>query len=89
MRQVRSCSCSGAIRNSVWPIGKPGAGVAACDFFLRPLRELFVEAAELEEEALTALRNTWRPFDSEVYRTVEQERIDTKRLRRQVESKTS
>ena len=52
--------------------------------FLRPLGELFVEAAELGEEALTALRNTWRPFDSEVYQTLEQERIDTKRLRRQV-----
>ena len=35
--------------------------------FLSPLGELFVEAAEREEEALRTLRNTWRPFDSEVY----------------------
>ena len=31
--------------------------------FLRPMGELFVEAAEREEEAIRRLRNTWRPFD--------------------------
>ena len=52
--------------------------------FLRPMGELFVEAAEREEEALRVLRNTWRPFDSEVYNALNQERNDAGRLRRQV-----
>ena len=52
--------------------------------FLRPLGELFVKAAELEEKAHRTLRNSWRPFDSAVYKNLEQERSAAKRLRRQV-----
>ncbi len=52
--------------------------------FLRPLGELLVEAVELEQRALIELRNTWRPFDSEVYETLEQKRNEARRLRRQV-----
>ena len=41
--------------------------------FLRPM-----------DEALRDLRNTWRPFDSEVYNRLDQERNEARRLRRQV-----
>ena len=54
--------------------------------FLRPMGELFAEAAEREEEAIRHLRNTWRPFDTEVYQTLDRERSGVKRLRRQVEA---
>jgi hypothetical protein len=53
--------------------------------FLRPLGELFVEAAEREEEALRTLRNTWRPFDAEVYQALDRERNNVGKLRRQVD----
>ena len=39
--------------------------------FLRPLGELFVVAAELEDEALRQLRNTWHPFDASVYEALD------------------
>ena len=52
--------------------------------FLRPVGELFVEAAEREEETLRVLRNSWRPFDSEVYATLDRERSAVRKLRRQV-----
>lgn len=52
--------------------------------FLRPLGELFVEAVEREEEALRTLRNTWSPFDPTVYETLDDERNNSRRLRRQV-----
>ena len=52
--------------------------------FLRPLGELLVEAAEREEQALRTLRNTWRPFDNDIYRTLDLERNNANRLRRQV-----
>ncbi len=52
--------------------------------FLRPLGELLVEAVEREQNALIGLRNTWRPFDSGVYKTLEQKRTQARRLRRQV-----
>ncbi len=52
--------------------------------FLRPLGELLVEAAEREDEGLRVLRNTWRPFDAEVYKTFDRERAATGKLRRQV-----
>ena len=54
--------------------------------FLRPLGELLVEAAEKEEQALRVLRNTWRPFDAEVYGRHDLERNAANRLRRQVAS---
>ena len=52
--------------------------------FLRPLRELLVEAVEREEQALRTLRNTWRPFEAEIYRSLDKERNTVGRLRRQV-----
>ena len=52
--------------------------------FLRPLGELIVEAAEREEQAIRLLRNTWRPFDADVYRTLDTERNMAGKLRRQV-----
>jgi hypothetical protein len=54
--------------------------------FLQPMGELFVEAAEREEETLKALRSGWRPFDAAVYHALDQERIDARRLRRQATS---
>ena len=53
---------------------------------LRPLGELLVEAAEREEQALRLLRNTWRPFDADVYRSLDQQRNTAGKLRRQVAS---
>jgi len=56
--------------------------------FLRPVGELFVEAAEREEQALRLLRNTWRPFDAEVYQALDRERVAAGKLRRQVATGT-
>ncbi|MCH8206417.1 MAG: hypothetical protein IH956_05375 [Chloroflexi bacterium] len=52
--------------------------------FLRPLGELFVAAVEQEHDALRALRNAWRPFDSTVFTAFDDERAAVNRLRRQV-----
>jgi hypothetical protein len=46
--------------------------------------ELFVESADREEEALRGLRSGWHPFDGAVYHALDQERIEARRLRRQV-----
>ena len=43
-----------------------------------------MEAAEREEQAIRLLRNTWRPFDADVYRTLDTERNMAGKLRRQV-----
>ena len=51
---------------------------------LQPVGELFVEAIELEEEALQALRDAWRPFDPQVYGPLDAQRSEARRLRRQV-----
>ena len=51
---------------------------------LGPLRELMVEAAELEEEGLRTLRNAWRPFDVDVYKAFDGRRNSSARLLRQV-----
>ena len=51
---------------------------------LRPLGEILVEAAEREERALRVLRDTWRPYDVDVYARVDQERSTAGKLRRQV-----
>ena len=51
---------------------------------LRPLGEILVEAAEREERALRELSNTWRPNDTKVYQTLDQERRTAGKLRRQV-----
>ena len=51
---------------------------------LRPLGEILVEAAEREERALRVLRDTWRPYDVDIYSGVDQERSTAGKLRRQV-----
>ena len=52
--------------------------------FLQPVGELFVEAIELEEEAFRVLRDTWRPFDRQVYAPLDKRRSEANGLRRQV-----
>ena len=49
-----------------------------------PLRELLVEAAEQEQEGLRNLRNSWRPFNVDVYKAFEGRRNSAARLLRQV-----
>ncbi|MDA0734885.1 MAG: hypothetical protein O2909_09820 [Chloroflexi bacterium] len=51
--------------------------------FLRPMGDSLVDAAQREEEALRILRNTWRPFATDAYRALDQERDNARRLRRQ------
>jgi hypothetical protein len=51
---------------------------------LRPLGEILVEAAEREEAALRGLRNTWQPFDANVFDLLDRERNTAGKLRRQV-----
>jgi hypothetical protein len=51
---------------------------------LRPLGEILVEAAEREEVALRGLRNTWQPFDANVFDRLDLERNTAGKLRRQV-----
>ncbi|MBQ11613.1 MAG: hypothetical protein CMJ45_08690 [Planctomyces sp.] len=52
--------------------------------FLRPMGELMVEAAEREEGALKELRTSWRPFDPQVFQTLDRQRNTSGKLRRQV-----
>ena len=52
--------------------------------FLGPFRELFVEAAEREGEGLRDLRDSWRPFDVDVYGTFEARRTVAAKLLRQL-----
>ena len=51
---------------------------------LRPMGEIMVEAAEREERALKALRDHWQPYDAATYRSLDQERSASGKLRRQV-----
>ncbi|MDE2801888.1 MAG: hypothetical protein OXK21_03280 [Chloroflexota bacterium] len=51
--------------------------------YLLPMYNLLVEAVEREEGAIRALRNTWRPFTVDAFKTVDQERVTADRLRRQ------
>jgi hypothetical protein len=53
--------------------------------FVSPMEDLLMEAAQREEEALRVLRNTWRPFTTDAYRALDQERANAERLRRQAE----
>lgn len=50
--------------------------------YLRPSSDLLAEAIEGEAAALRSLRSTWRPFDPDVYRELEQARADADNLRR-------
>ena len=52
--------------------------------FLRPLGELMVEAAEREEGAFKELRTSWRPFDPQVFQTLDRQRNTSGKLKRQV-----
>ena len=56
------------------------------DSFVRPMAETLVEAAEREEEALRVLRNTWRPFATNVFHALDEERTNADRLRRHAET---
>ncbi|MCH8062722.1 MAG: hypothetical protein IH861_09475 [Chloroflexi bacterium] len=51
---------------------------------LRPIGELFVQAAEREQVALRSLQSEWRPFDATVYEGIDKERRTGSKLRRQV-----
>ena len=51
---------------------------------LRPLGELLVEAALLEEQGLKELRNSWRPFDDGAFQGLDRDRSTVDKLRRQV-----
>jgi hypothetical protein len=51
--------------------------------FLRPMGNSLVDAVQREEEALRILRFTWRPFATDPYRALEQERNNSGQLRRQ------
>ena len=50
--------------------------------YLRPTSDLLAEAVEQEEAALRSLRNTWAPFENDVYRGLDQERTNAENLRR-------
>lgn len=51
--------------------------------YLLPMYNLLVEAVEREERAIRALRNSWRPFSVDAFKTVDEERVIADRLRRQ------
>ena len=53
--------------------------------YLLPMYNLLVEAVEREEGTIRALRNSWRPFSVDAFKTVEQERVTADRLRRQAD----
>ena len=51
---------------------------------LRPIGELFVQAAEREQVSLRDLQSEWRPFDAKIYEGIDNERRTGSKLRRQV-----
>ena len=51
---------------------------------LRPIGELFVQAAEREQVALRDLQSEWGPFDATIYEGIDDERRSGSKLRRQV-----
>ena len=51
--------------------------------YLLPMYSLLVEAAEREEGAMRALRNTWQPFTVDAFIAAERERDNGDRLRRE------
>ena len=50
--------------------------------YLRPSSDLIVEAANREGAALRSLANTWAPYESDVYRGLDEERSNADNLRR-------
>ncbi len=63
-------------------IGREVRGLPQSSYLL-PMYNLLVEAAEREEGAIRALRNSWRPFTVDAFKVVDQERVTADRLRRQ------
>ncbi len=51
--------------------------------FLVPVYSLTVEAAERESGAIRTLANSWTPFAVDVFKAVDEERVNAGRLRRQ------
>lgn len=51
--------------------------------FLFPIYSLVVEASEFDEIAMRTLYNSWRPFAVDVFRAVDEERLNGDRLLRQ------
>lgn len=50
--------------------------------YLRPSSDLLSEAVEREGAALRSLSNTWAPYESDVYRGMDEERANADKLRR-------
>lgn len=50
--------------------------------YLRPSSDLLSEAVEREGSALRSLANTWAPYESDVYRGMDEERAKADKLRR-------
>lgn len=50
--------------------------------YLRPSSDLLSEAVEREGAALRSLANTWAPYESDVYRGMDEERANADKLRR-------
>lgn len=50
--------------------------------FLPPIYSLVVEAAVMDEAAMRTLYNSWRPFAVDVFRAVDEARLNSERLRR-------
>ena len=63
-------------------IGREVRGLPQSGYLL-PMYNLLIEAVEREEGAIRALRNSWRPFSVDAFKTVDQERVTADRLRRQ------
>ena len=53
--------------------------------YLLPMYTLLVQAVEREEGAFRPLRNSWRPFTVDAFKAVDQERVNSNRLRRQAD----
>ena len=53
--------------------------------YLLPMYTLLVQAVEREEGAFRALSNSWRPFAVDTFKAVDQERVNSNRLRRQAD----
>ena len=51
--------------------------------FLPPVYTLVVEAGERESGAIRTLANSWTPFAVDVFKAVDEERVNAGRLRRQ------
>lgn len=50
--------------------------------YLRPSSDLLSEAVDREGAALRGLANTWAPYESDVYRGMDEERANAEKLRR-------